>query len=153
MSLTTVRSYFTSLSSNYRVFQKKLYNGIPNVSVASGTITFTLKGVQKIHRSRCYTTDSLYAFKRKHSPHSNIRNAIVKLLLKHPALLVCHTGPYSILDKPQRVSLHYDGSKHCTCPLNKCLQASEVVKLFSKQSVSCTVLRTHSPLLHATPSI
>jgi hypothetical protein len=32
------------------MFQKKLYNGIPNVTVWRVTKTFTLKGVQTIHR-------------------------------------------------------------------------------------------------------
>jgi hypothetical protein len=34
------------------VFQKELYSGIPNVTVASVTKTFKHKGVQTRHRSR-----------------------------------------------------------------------------------------------------
>jgi hypothetical protein len=56
--------------------------------VASVTKTFTLKGVQTIHRSTTSTMHSLYAFKckcfRNTSSHSNIWNSIVKLFLKHP---------------------------------------------------------------------
>jgi hypothetical protein len=39
----------------YRVLQKELYSGIPNVAVWNVTKTFTLKGVQTIHRSRFFT--------------------------------------------------------------------------------------------------
>jgi hypothetical protein len=46
----------------FKVFQKELYNAIPNVTV---TKSFTLKGVQTIHRSTPWPMDSLYAFKRK----------------------------------------------------------------------------------------
>jgi hypothetical protein len=37
--------------------------------------------------------------------------------------------------KTRCVLLHYDCSKHCTCPLNKFIHAFKVVKLFLKHQV------------------
>jgi hypothetical protein len=56
----------------YSVFQKELYICIVCYCVASVAETFTLKGVQTIHRST----------------HSNIWNTIAKFFFKHPALPV-----------------------------------------------------------------
>jgi hypothetical protein len=44
--------------TEYAVFQKELYNGIQNVTRV--TNTFTLKSVQTIHRSRCWTIERLH---------------------------------------------------------------------------------------------
>jgi hypothetical protein len=41
----------------------------------------------------------------------------------------------SISGKTWCVLLHYDSSKHCTCPLNKFIQAFKIVKLLLKHLV------------------
>jgi hypothetical protein len=66
--------------------------------VASVTKMFALKGLQTVHRSRYW-------------------NTITELFSKHPALSVDVTIP----DETRCILLHYDSSKHCTCPLNKCI--------------------------------
>jgi hypothetical protein len=64
-------------------------------NLASVMKTFTLKGIQIIHRSRWST--------------------IAKLFLKHLAL---REGSVTIPGNTRLVLLHCDSSKHCTCPLN-----------------------------------
>jgi hypothetical protein len=49
----------------WRVFQKELYNGIPNV-------TFTFKGEQTIHHLTLWTMDSFYAFKCKRFTNATV---------------------------------------------------------------------------------
>jgi hypothetical protein len=43
--------------------------------------------------------------------------------------------PLTIRSKTRCVLLHYDSSKHCTCPLNECIWAFKVVRLFLKHCV------------------
>jgi hypothetical protein len=47
----------------------------------------------------------------------NVYVTLVKLFLKQPAVEITLNQYYP--SKTQRVLLHDDGSKHCTCPLNK----------------------------------
>jgi hypothetical protein len=85
----------------YRVFKKDLYNVIRNVTVW------------------CRTVDGLYVFMCKcfrNTRHSIIWNIILTLFLKHPVL------PVEVTLNPSKtlcILLHYDSSKHCTCPLSK----------------------------------
>jgi hypothetical protein len=53
ISKTEVNQIMVKFGMKMQVSQNELYSGIPNVCVASVTKSFTLKGVQTIHRSRC----------------------------------------------------------------------------------------------------
>jgi hypothetical protein len=64
----------------YRVFQKELYSGIPNV-----TVWRVLR--KRLHLEPWIICTPL-SVNVLHSPHSNIWNTIAKLFLKHPALPV-----------------------------------------------------------------
>jgi hypothetical protein len=69
-----------------------------------------LKAVQTIYTSRCWTTDSLYAFKYK-----RFRNTVVKLFLKHPlwwSLSLCSSWGRFIgwPAKPRDVLSHWASS-------------------------------------------
>jgi hypothetical protein len=82
---------------------------------------------------RCWTMDSLYACK-----------CICILFQSSKALFWNTVVPHyqwkshwtlTIPDKTQCNLLHYDSSKHCTCPLNKFISAFIVVMLISKHPV------------------
>jgi hypothetical protein len=81
---------------------------------------------------------SLYAFTCKcfrNTRHTNIWNTIVKFLLKHPAFPWKSHWTMTISGKTLCILLHYDSSKHSTCPLNKGIQAFKSVKLFFKHPI------------------
>jgi hypothetical protein len=116
---------------------------------------FTLKDVQTIHRS---TLDSLYVFKCKR--FDNTRHRVTfGLSLQSSFWNTLHYQwkshwTITIPSETQCVFLHYDSSGHCTCPLNKFIQAYKVAKLFLKYPVlfcivsSCNViLRDRIPIL------
>jgi hypothetical protein len=102
------------------------------------SVTKTL-GVQTIHLSTPWTIDSLYAFKRK--GFHNIRHTVTfGIPLQSCFWNTLHYQwkshwTVTIPGKTRCVLLHYDSSKHCTCPLNKFIQVLKVVKLFLKHVV------------------
>jgi hypothetical protein len=114
-------SYSESFQSlKYRVFQKELYNGIPNGSVASITKTFVLKCLQNIHRSTPGTMDSLYTFKCKMF-RNNSHTVIFGIPLYSSFWNALHYQwkshwTVAIPVKTRCVLLHCDSSKHGTCP-------------------------------------
>jgi hypothetical protein len=77
--------------------------------VASVTQTFKLKDTQTTHRCKALFETLHYQWKSQWTA--------------------------TIPDKTRCVLLHYDNSKHWTCPLNKFIQAFEIVKLFLKHTV------------------
>jgi hypothetical protein len=79
--------------------------------------TFTLKIVQTIHRSRFW--EPLHYQWKSH-------------------------WTVTIPGKTRCVLLHRDSSKHCTCPMNKFIQAFKVVKLFFFNTL---YFRAHVPCL------
>jgi hypothetical protein len=84
-----ITSYFiVFVRSLCRVFKKALYNDIPNVTLWRVAKTFTFEVIQTIHRSRCWTVDSLDSFKCKCFYNAGHTVTAVKLFLKHAALLV-----------------------------------------------------------------
>jgi hypothetical protein len=85
------------------MFQKEIYNGVPNVTVR--------RVLRKLLHLKNYKL-SIVQVVQQHSPHSNIWNTIV-LFLKHLAL------PVAIPGKTRCVLLHYDSSKHYTYHPNK----------------------------------
>jgi hypothetical protein len=110
----------------YSVFQNGLCYGIPNVTVwRCVTKTFTLKGIQAMHRSRCLTMDSLYAFWCKR--FRNTRHTVTYgIPLQSSFLNTLHYQwkshwTVTIPGRTRRASLHYDSSKNCKSPLNKCI--------------------------------
>jgi hypothetical protein len=109
-----------SESCSCRMFQKELYNGIPNVQL------YNLCIVQDF--------DGLYAFKCKR--FRNTRQTVtIGIALQSSfwnTLYYQWKSHWTVIipGKTRCVLLHYDSSKHCTCPLNKFILAFKVVKLF-----------------------
>jgi hypothetical protein len=90
--------------------------------VASVTKTFTFKGTQTTHCSKCWMMDNLYTFKFK-----CFRNTRHKVTFGIPLWSSFWNTPHyqwkshstvTIPDKTLSVLLHYDCSKHCTRPMN-----------------------------------
>jgi hypothetical protein len=68
---------------------KKSFTMVFQMFMASVTKTFTLKGVQTIHRSRCLKIDSLYVLKCKLfvTLATHIWNTTVKLFFATPCIV------------------------------------------------------------------
>jgi hypothetical protein len=108
------------------MFQKEIYSGVPNVT--EWRVLW-----------KCLTIHRLYSFKCK-----RFRNTRYRVTFGTPLYSsISNTLHYqwkshwtvTIPGKNWCVLLHYDSSKHCTCPLNNFIHAFKVVKPFLKQAV------------------
>jgi hypothetical protein len=144
--------------SEYRMFKKGLYNCIPNAAVfGSVTRTSTPKGVQTIHRSSCSFLNTLHYQWRSHSTVAitgnvgvfcyimTVQNIVHVLWTNSYKLSTFYSSFWNTLYyqwtshwtvaipvKTRCVLLHHDSPKLCTRPLNKFIQAFNVVQLFLK---------------------
>jgi hypothetical protein len=115
-------------SATYRVFQKEIYNGISTVTV--------WRVLWKRLHLKAYKIFSVYAFKCKR--FRNTRHTVTFVIpLCSSFLNTLHyqwrsRWTVTIQGENRCALLHYDSPKHCTCPLNKFMNAFKVAKLVLK---------------------